>query len=108
MPNVITPSRELLGDGDFWFDRWAANGTTPTGAFRYIGNITSLMANVQIQTEETFEHSTGKRQRTNYWITRTTGDLEWSCSEHWIQNLALASMGDDSTPYTQSSATVTA
>jgi hypothetical protein len=107
MGNSINPARELLGDGEFWLDRWTVGGAA-TKAYRFIGDVSLANAPVNPQTEETFEHTTGFRRRKNLWLTRVTADLELSACEATVENLALATQGDDTSPLTQSSATVTA
>lgn len=103
--NVAAGGNLLLGHGEVYFDRLSAAGAK-TGE-RFLGNVSSLSISMSNETKEKYDSVTAAGNLLARVITRTTAELALTMNEFTAKNLALFALGDDSSPLTQTGATVT-
>lgn len=104
--NVASGGNLLLGHGEVYFDRLSAAGAKTGEVF--LGNVSALAINMSNETKEKYDSVTAAGNLLARVITRTTAEVSLSMTEFTAKNLALYALGDASSPYTQSSATVVA
>lgn len=104
--NVASGGNLLLGHGEVYFDRLSAVGAK-TGEM-FLGNVSALAISMSNEVKEKFDSVTAAGNLLARVITRTTAEISLSMTEFTAKNIALFALGDASSPYTQTAATVVA
>jgi hypothetical protein len=104
--NVAAGGNLLLGHGEVYFDRLSSTGAK-TGE-RFLGNVSALSISMSNEVKEKYDSVTAAGNLLARVITRTTAELSLTMTEFTAKNLALFALGDDSSPVTQTGASVVA